>query len=322
MKLKRFLTLTLMLLLTAFPALAAASSLEPTDDFYVNDSASVLDEATEGHIILNNDALYKACGAQIVIVTVDSTGHTAIEDYAYSLFNDWGIGSEKNNGLLLVMAIDDDDYWLLQGKGLQDYITAGDLDDLLFDDLEPDFARKDYSAGAKKLFDALFETVAQTYNLSLKVDDSLYEDYIAQYGGASEPDLVAPTTEQKEGSDIMPLVFLAIVCLVVVSICTRPAARPTHRPRRRSHVPPIIMTPRPPRPPRPPMGGDPHHFGGPAPHRPPHQPSGFGGSRPSRPSNFGGSRPSGFGGSRPSGFGGGRSGGGGMSRGGGAGRHR
>lgn len=320
MRLKRFLSFTLLLFLTAFPALAAASVLQPTDDFYVCDSANVLDEATEGHIILNNDALYEACGAQIVIVTVDSTDSTSIEDYAYTLFNDWGIGSSsKNNGLLLVMAIDDDDYWLVQGSGLQDYITAGDLDDMLFDELEPEFAEKNYSAGAVKLFDALFESVTRIYNLSLSVDNSLYEEYIAQYGDASESTAVITPTQRKEGSSIMPLFIIAIVCIVIVCICAdRP--RRTHRAHR--GVPPIIITPRPP---HPPMNHPPHHPGGPAPHRP----SGFGGGMShgsSRPSSFGGGRSGGGGmsrgGSRPSGFGGGRSGGGGMSRGGGAGRHR
>lgn len=321
MRLKRFLAFTLLLFLTAFPALAAASVLQPTDDFYVCDSADVLDEATEGHIVLNNDALYEACGAQIVIVTVESTGTTSLEDYAYTLFNDWGIGSSsRNNGLLLVMAIADDDYWLVQGTGLQDYITAGDLDDMLFDELEPSFAEKDYSTGARKLFDALFDTVARVYNLSLSVDNSLYEEYTAQYGNTSDAAVVNPPTQRKEGSSFMSLLAIIIICIIVVCVCS--ARRPRHTHHEHHGVPPIIITPRPPRPPRPhhpPMNHPPHNPGGPAPHRP----SGFGGGMSrssSRPSGFGGGRPSG--GSRPSGFGGGRSGGGGMSRGGGAGRHR
>ncbi|MDY2871012.1 MAG: TPM domain-containing protein, partial [Eubacteriales bacterium] len=153
MTLKRLSALLLALLLTAASALAAPKVIQPTEDFYVNDSANVLSDEVEGLIVLNNDKLYAACGAQIVFVTVPTTGTASIEDYAYTLFNSWGIGSsDKNNGILLLMAIGDDDYWLMQGKGLQDYITSGDLDDMLLNDLEPDFAAKDYSAGAEKLF--------------------------------------------------------------------------------------------------------------------------------------------------------------------------
>ena len=107
---KRILALALsLMLLLAVPALAA-SVLKPTDDFYVNDAANVLTNETIGHIVLNNDALYKACGAQIVFVTVDTTGSTKLENYAYTLFNQWKIGGTKNYGFLVVMAISDDDY--------------------------------------------------------------------------------------------------------------------------------------------------------------------------------------------------------------------
>ena len=82
------------MLLLAIPAMAA-SVLKPTDDFYVNDAANVLSDETEGHIILNNDALYKASGAQLVFVTVNTTGSTKLENYAYKLFNDWGIGGQN-----------------------------------------------------------------------------------------------------------------------------------------------------------------------------------------------------------------------------------
>ena len=70
----------LMLALCPACALAASSVIEPTEDFYVNDQANVLTEETEGLIVLNNDKLYAACGAQIVFVTVPTTGTASIEE--------------------------------------------------------------------------------------------------------------------------------------------------------------------------------------------------------------------------------------------------
>ena len=342
MTLKRFSAVLLALLLTAVSALAAPNVVQPTEDFYVYDGANVLSDAVEGLIVLNNDRLYDACGAQIVFVTVPTTGTAAIEDYAYTLFDDWDIGSkEKNNGILLLMAIDDDDYWLMTGNGIQDYITAGDLDDMLFDDLEPDFAAKDYSAGAEKLFIALFDAVANAYHLNLTVDTTLYEDYRAVRNTESAYTPAPRNERENNGSSTFAWAVLIVAVIVIICVINNSRRRarayrrsvvgmPPPPPRRR--VPPIIIAPRPPRPPRPPMGHEP-----PPPPRS-SRPSGFGGfggfgsSRPnggSRPSSFGGSRPSGggrpsgFGGGRSSGgFGGGRSGGGGASRGGGAGRHR
>lgn len=338
MTLKRLSAVLLALLLTAASALAAPKVVQPTEDFYVNDSANVLSDEVEGLIVLNNDKLYAACGAQIVFVTVPTTGTTSIEDYAYTLFNSWGIGSsDKNNGILLLMAIDDDDYWITQGKGLQDYITSGDLDDMLLNDLEPDFAAKDYSAGAEKLFTALFEAVVRVYDLNLTLDTTLYEDYRAVRSESAYTPSAAPrNSDDSEDAAIILWVVVIVLIIALITIVNSFRRRrrvyrggmgmPPPPPRRRG--PTVIFAPRPPRPPRPPMGHEPPPppFGGFGSGRPSggSRPSSFGSSRPSggsRPSSFGGGRSSG--GSRPSGgFGGGRSGGGGASRGGGAGRHR
>ena len=335
MTLKRLSAVLLALLLTVASALAAPQVVQPTEDFYVNDSANVLSDEVEGLIVLNNDALYAACGAQIVFVTVPTTGTSSIEDYAYTLFNSWGIGSsDKNNGLLLLMAIDDDDYWLVQGKGIQDYITSGDLDDMLYNDLEPDFAAKDYSAGAEKLFTALFDAVVRVYGLNLTLDTTLYDDYRAVRTENAYTPSTAPRND--DSGDAAIVLWVVVIVLVIALITIANSFRRRRRvyrggmgmppPPPRHRGPTIIFAPRPPRPPRPPMGHEPPPppFGG-EPTRPPmsSRPGGFGsrpfsGSRPgssSRPSSFGGGRSSG-------GFGGGRSGGGGASRGGGAGRHR
>ena len=103
----------LALVLLAFMAVPAlAKVVSPGPDFYYLDNANVLSEALEGEIFFANKLLYDACGAQIVVVTVDSTGRDAIDDYAYELFNSWGIGdAAKDNGFLLLLAIEDDDYY-------------------------------------------------------------------------------------------------------------------------------------------------------------------------------------------------------------------
>ena len=102
---KRLPILLLTMLLLLLPVCASASSVVSyTDDFYVADYAEVLSDEVEGLIVLNNDLLDKACGAQIVVVTVDTVGSSTIENYAYTLFNEWKIGSkDKNNGLLFLL---------------------------------------------------------------------------------------------------------------------------------------------------------------------------------------------------------------------------
>ena len=231
---KRILCLLCALMLALCPAcaLAASSVIEPTEDFYVNDQANVLTEETEGLIVLNNDKLAEACGAQIVFVTLDSTGSTDIETYAYKLFKQWKIGSsEKNNGVLVLLAIGDDDYWLTDDVGLQDDLTAGDLSELANQYLEPYFAKKDYDTGVRLLFSALFERVSEIEKADVRrLDDTLYSQYVAaqEQGYETTKELqdqansYVPGTERDSGGGgFVGWVIALIVILIVVNALRR-----------------------------------------------------------------------------------------------------
>lgn len=160
---------TVMLVCLALPALAAVP--DRPENQYVLDEAGVLSEETEQEIIKENQTLFEETGAQIVVVTVDFLDGETIDDYAYTLFNSWGIGSvERNNGLLLLMAIGEDNYYATSGYGIDDYFDGAKLQEMLNEYLEPDFAAKEYDAGAKKFFDA-----------ALSEMESYYANYTDQY---------------------------------------------------------------------------------------------------------------------------------------------
>ncbi len=137
--------------------------VQPTGN-YASDFAEVLSAEAKEHINHNAKALDEATGAQIVFVTVETTKPMSIDDYAYKLFNTWKIGdAEKNNGLLVLLAIGDDNYFTMEGTGLERNLPTEALSELWNEYLEPDFARKDYSAASVKYFDALYERVSDIY---------------------------------------------------------------------------------------------------------------------------------------------------------------
>ena len=342
----RVLIAALMLLaLACAPALA--KTVSPGSDFYYLDDADVLSEALEGEIFFSNKLLYDACGAQIVVVTVNSTGREAIDDYAYDLFNSWGIGDvSKNNGFLILLAIDDDDYYALPGSGLDSRFSAGTIKSYYDQYLEKDFAAKNYEAGVKKLFEAVFERIADTYNAEVTPADGVaaYQAYLAEnagaddyggYNGTRRMDARGNNSYRDDEDEGIGFGFVLVVLLIIVLVVLMSKGR---RARRRSGV----MPPPPPavgfgrtdyRPThtvyhgsgyRPSSSGGSGLFGGLSSgggHASSSSRSSFGGGS-SRSSFGGGSSRSSFGGSsRSSGFGGGHSGGGG-SRGGGAGRGR
>lgn len=322
-------TLLMVLLSAALFALpASAAVISPDADFYVTDQAGVLSDSTKSDIISKNDYLYSETGAQIVVVTVNSTGGLTTEEYAYQLANSWGIGdAKKNNGVLLLLDIGGQDAQCMQGSGLEDQLPTTTLSRILQEDLADDFFAGNYDAGVQKTFAALYHEVCAIYGISETGTVS---------GAVPRP--TQPVETGYSFGEIISLivgfaVFLAVV-LAVISALSR-AARPRrtytqspydpHRrydPYRGGYYSPSssfwggflggamaqsMRHNRRRRPPRGPFDG-PGGFGG-------GFGSGFGGG-----GSFGG-RGGGFGGGRSGGggFGGGRSGGGGSFRGGGSG---
>lgn len=151
---------------------AFASIPDAPDPLYAADFANVLNTDTEDYIIEQNGILENFCGAQIVVVTTYFLDGMDIEDYAYKLFNDWEIGDEdENNGVLLLLVIGEENYWCMQGKGLENVLTSGDIDDILYDNLEEDFADENYNAGVLKTFDVLYDTVYEYYSGTFSSND-------------------------------------------------------------------------------------------------------------------------------------------------------
>jgi uncharacterized protein len=157
---------TLMLSVLLLPVLTSAKTAVPkhTGSFYVNDFANVIDEKAENYMVNYGIRLHQDSGAQVVLVTVDSTNGVSMEEYATSLFNSWGVGSaDKNNGLLLLLSIKDDDYWAVQGKGIEDTLPNSKIKEILSQYLEPDFAAKTYSNGARKTYGAFIQAMGGTW---------------------------------------------------------------------------------------------------------------------------------------------------------------
>lgn len=342
-KLTALLMAAMLLCVLPLSALAAVPA-RPGTDGTILDEAGVLSSAVEEQLTKKNETLFAATGAEIAVVCVDFLDGEDIDDFAYDVFNTWGVGSsERNNGLLLVLAIAEENYYAMPGYGIEDTFDGGALQEMLDAYLEDDFAAGNYESGVEKFFDAAYEILANySYN------DSYTETEI---GGVTDPGYVEETvvyeTELTGVLSFMVKLILLIVVIILVVAVVRAASRLNRQPPPPAGgaVPPppqrnnfwtgmfvgsMLNRRRPPRrnswgapppPHQPPHHQPPHHNPGPRPggFGSSGRPGGFGGgSRPSRPSggfsHGGSSRPSG---GRPSGGGFSRGGG---SRGGGAGR--
>ena len=134
-----------------------------------------------------------------------------IDDYALSLFNQWKIGDGTfNNGVLLLLSIGDDDYYMMIGRGLEDSFPIYDIQELLDDYLEPYFAAKDYDTGVRTVFQ-------QTYDYM--------ENNIYYQGGGGNTDPYHDASSAFSG-------ILVIICMIVCFIIIISVLRSVHRVRR------------------------------------------------------------------------------------------
>ncbi len=294
--------LALMLILAlSCGALADSGALEPSEDFYVNDQAGTLSASTKELIDNASGPLEQECdGAQIVVVTINylPSGYDS-EQYAWQLFNDWGVGSDTaNNGMLLLHVVQEDRGWLAVGQGLTNQISTDEINSLLDEYFWPLSDAGQYDEAVASLFPHLIDIYEEIYSVKLYGGTSdTNQGYVEPYPGYDD----YYYESQSRGGSIYVTVFVILAALIVLSAVIRSVGGAGRR-RRYGGMPMFFFCggPRGPRGPRPPRGPGP---------RPPYGGGGgFGGG------GFGGG---GFGGGgfRGGGFGrGGRAGGGGGRR--------
>lgn len=98
----------------------------PIGDIYVQDFANVLSSSEKQQLISLGRAVENKTGAQIAVLTVDTTGEMEMPEYANEAFRFYGIGSkEKDDGILLVLALQDRNIRIEVGYGLEGIIPDG-----------------------------------------------------------------------------------------------------------------------------------------------------------------------------------------------------
>lgn len=116
---------------------------------FVNDFAGILSPAAIQTLEQTLTSFEKQTGNEISVVTIPTRGRDeTIETYAVKLFEDWGIGKEKeDNGLLLLIARDDREMRIEVGYGLEPIITDIESAHIISDILAPAFQNGEYDRG-------------------------------------------------------------------------------------------------------------------------------------------------------------------------------
>lgn len=167
----------------------------PNPPRLVTDQAGVLSASEIQALEQKLVALDDSSSNQIAVVLIKTLNDRPIEEYATKLFREWGIGKTKtNNGVLLLVAVDDRKIRIEVGYGLEGAIPDITASAIIRNDIGPAFKQQNYYKGLDNAVDALAKAAVGEYKVARKKDSS-------KPGGG--------------GSIITFLVILAIVLLMV-----------------------------------------------------------------------------------------------------------
>ena len=195
--LRVLLSLTLILcfaLAAAAPAMAETTYPKATD--YIADDAAVLSESTVREIKEKNEALLSDAKAVIAVCTVKSTNGVDIGKYARSVYTEW----ELPAGVLILIASDDNAFYLVQSSSIGDKITNEALEEIRDRDIEEDFAAGNIDRAVRKAVSQLSILMLT----ELKTTESQPEQSGASAGTESASD---NSTDQKDGKSILSLIL-------------------------------------------------------------------------------------------------------------------
>ena len=142
-------------------------NLKPTSLKYINDYDGIIDGDSADFMVSLGSEVENKTGAQMTAVVVKSLQGADITAYANQLFRQWGIGQKgKDNGLLILVSIDDKKWRVEVGRGLEGSIT--DIYSArVMDASAPLFAQQEYGKGLVKVFSTFADSIAKENDVTL-----------------------------------------------------------------------------------------------------------------------------------------------------------
>ncbi|HEX8528929.1 MAG TPA: TPM domain-containing protein [Cytophagales bacterium] len=155
----------------------------------VNDYAGILSPAAEASLERELKAHEDSTTNQIVVLTVASLEGENLEEAANRVFNAWGLGQRgKDNGVLLLVAVNDRKLRIEVGNGLEGVLTDVHCGRIIRNEITPSFKYKEYEAGIAAGVAAIRGAIYGTY----AAQDPDYWEQLLTYEGLGFPDFILP----------------------------------------------------------------------------------------------------------------------------------
>ncbi len=135
---------------------------------WVNDFAEVIPEEAETNIHTLAFEVKQKTGADIAAVSVKNMQGMDVSEYTVRLFKDWGIGEkDKDNGVLLFLAMQERKVRIEVGYGLEGILPDGLCGEILDKYVIPDFRNGDYGMGFYRGMTAIAGVIARDAGVTI-----------------------------------------------------------------------------------------------------------------------------------------------------------
>jgi len=135
----------------------------PNPPRLVNDFTQTLSSSEiaqlESKLVAYNDST----STQIAIVIMKSVGQYDISDYAFQLGEKWGIGGSKDNGILILAAMEDRDVFIATGYGMEGAVPDALAKRIVSNLIIPNFKQGEYYQGFDQATDMIIKLASGEY---------------------------------------------------------------------------------------------------------------------------------------------------------------
>ncbi len=132
--------MSLILMIILLDAQSSLASDYPEFVGYVNDYAHLLSAPQASALNQELRDFDNRTTIEVAVVTVNSIGGDSPQDYAVNLANYWGVGKRgKNNGIILLIAMQSHDIWIEAGPGLSGQFSDRQIQNIVDNVIIPQF---------------------------------------------------------------------------------------------------------------------------------------------------------------------------------------
>ncbi len=151
----------LILLFTSTISFAQNIPERPNPPRLVNDFANILSADERESLEQKLDAYADSTSTQIAIVTIQRLDGDAVEDYAASLGEKWGVGEkDKHNGIVILLAMQDRKVDIATGYGVEDGLNTNVCKQIRENIMTPRLKEGNYYAAFDDATNAIFDVLA------------------------------------------------------------------------------------------------------------------------------------------------------------------